>query len=115
MTNYIPERQDIIWLDFDPSAGNEIRRRRPALVISNFGYSNLTGLTMVCPITHATKNNLQHTGLLIPLNDIPDVDGFINPLQLYTQDFAARNARKIDELDDETFYEVIMIINDLIS
>lgn len=30
---YIPEKQDIIWLDFDPSVGREIQKRRPALVV----------------------------------------------------------------------------------
>ncbi|WP_161943354.1 type II toxin-antitoxin system PemK/MazF family toxin, partial [Streptococcus suis] len=33
--NYIPQKQDIIWIDFDPSLGKEIQKRRPALVVSS--------------------------------------------------------------------------------
>jgi mRNA interferase MazF len=36
--NYIPEKGDIIWLDFDPQAGHEQRGRRPAIVISQKAY-----------------------------------------------------------------------------
>ncbi|HEM5994394.1 TPA: type II toxin-antitoxin system PemK/MazF family toxin, partial [Streptococcus suis] len=41
--NYIPQKQDIIWIDFDPSLGKEIQKRRPALVVSSHKYSQMTG------------------------------------------------------------------------
>ena len=28
----VPKEGDIIWIDFDPQAGVEIKKRRPALV-----------------------------------------------------------------------------------
>lgn len=31
---YIPDIGDVVWIDFDPQKGNEIQKRRPALVIS---------------------------------------------------------------------------------
>ena len=31
---YVPDIGDIIWLDFDPSAGHEQAGHRPALVLS---------------------------------------------------------------------------------
>lgn len=52
---YIPQKQDIIWIDFDPSAGKEIQNRRPALVISSQKYSRATGFVAVCPITQVQK------------------------------------------------------------
>ena len=115
MTKYTPERQDIIWLDFDPSAGNEIKKRRPVLVISNSGYSELTNLTMVVPITHAYQNRLNKTDYLIPINSIPEIDGFINPLQIHTYDYKSRNAKKIDELDDSSFYKALRIIREIVD
>ncbi|WP_172574268.1 type II toxin-antitoxin system PemK/MazF family toxin [Ligilactobacillus agilis] len=33
-----------------------MRKRRPALVISNSRYSSLTGLALICLITHALSN-----------------------------------------------------------
>lgn len=31
---YIPDRGDIVWLDFNPQAGHEQAGKRPAIVIS---------------------------------------------------------------------------------
>ncbi|HFS4778978.1 type II toxin-antitoxin system PemK/MazF family toxin, partial [Enterococcus faecium] len=30
---YIPKKGDIVWIDFDPSVGKEIQKRRPGLVV----------------------------------------------------------------------------------
>ncbi|MGC4441267.1 type II toxin-antitoxin system PemK/MazF family toxin, partial [Streptococcus suis] len=50
--NYIPKKQDIVWIDFDPSRGKEIKKRRPAVVVSSDNYNKQTGMIAVCPITH---------------------------------------------------------------
>lgn len=52
----IPSRGDLIWLDFDPQAGREQAGRRPAIVLSEFDFNELTGFAWVCPITNQTKN-----------------------------------------------------------
>lgn len=53
--NYIPERGDAIWLDFDPQAGREQAGRRPAIVLSPAAYNRKSGLILVCPITSHAK------------------------------------------------------------
>ena len=58
-TDYLPHKGDIVAIDFNPSSGSEIRKRRPALVISNSRYSALTGLAVVCPIIHVQTNRLR--------------------------------------------------------
>ncbi|HEM9634192.1 TPA: type II toxin-antitoxin system PemK/MazF family toxin [Streptococcus agalactiae] len=108
-TNYIPKKQDIIWIDFDPSLGKEIQKRRPALVVSSQKYSRATGFVAVCPITHGAKT-LESRGLAVPINS-ESVDGSINPIQLYTFDFRARNASKITQLDTWTFQKVVQLYN----
>ena len=106
---YISQKQDIIWFDFDPSLGKEIQKRRPALVVSRQKYSQATGFVAVCPITHGAKN-LERRGLSVPI--IPDkVNGAVNPMQLYTFDFRARNASKIKQLDTWTFQKVVQLYN----
>jgi mRNA interferase MazF len=52
---YIPDRGDLIWLTFDPQAGREQSKRRPALVLSPKRYNQLTSLCIVCPITTKIK------------------------------------------------------------
>jgi mRNA interferase MazF len=39
MNKYIPERFDIIFLDFEPKKGKEIGKYRPALVLSSKEYN----------------------------------------------------------------------------
>lgn len=52
---YIPEAGDIAWLDFDPQAGREQGRRRPALVLTDRAYNRSSGLVVVCPLTSKRK------------------------------------------------------------
>ena len=52
---YIPERGDIVWLDFNPQLGHEQRGRRPALTLSFKAYNEKIGLALFCPITSKVK------------------------------------------------------------
>jgi mRNA interferase MazF len=53
--SYVPDRGDIIWVDFSSSSGHEQRGNRPALVMSYKLYNESTGLLIVCPITSKIK------------------------------------------------------------
>ena len=57
MSRYIPDRGDIIYIDFDPASGREIQKRRPALVMSAQLLSRQTGFVLVCPITSTRRGN----------------------------------------------------------
>jgi mRNA interferase MazF len=52
---YVPEAGDMAWLDFDPQAGREPGRRRPALVLTDQSYNRASGLVIVCPLTSKRK------------------------------------------------------------
>lgn len=52
---YLPDRGDLVWLDFDPQAGNEQFGRRPAIVLSAAAFNARTGLAFVVPITSQVK------------------------------------------------------------
>lgn len=113
---YVPNIQDIVIIDFDPSLGKEIQKRRPALVLSHRGYSNLTGLVVITPITHAEHNQQQAAGMLIPVpNNLGKVNGFFNPLQFYTLDYQKRNLKFIETLDTATFLEVHRTIMNILN
>jgi mRNA interferase MazF len=51
----VPERGDVVWLEFDPQAGSEQAGHRPALVLSPRSYNRKVGLALVCPITSRVK------------------------------------------------------------
>jgi mRNA interferase MazF len=52
---YVPERGDVVWLDFHPQAGHEQTGRRPAAVLSPQAYNGKVGLALFCPITTRVK------------------------------------------------------------
>ncbi len=55
VTDYIPDRGDIFWVDFAPTKGHEQSGRRPAVVISRHVYNENSKLVLVCPITSKSK------------------------------------------------------------
>lgn len=55
MARYIPAREDLVWLDFEPVRGKEIGKYRPALVLSSRDYNRLTGLLICCPISTSIR------------------------------------------------------------
>lgn len=55
VTKYIPNKGDILWVDFDPTKGHEQSGRRPAIVISSYTYNANAKLALVCPITSKSK------------------------------------------------------------
>ena len=55
---YIPDREDIIWLDFEPAKGKEIGKYRPAFVLSSKAYHQQTGLLICCPISTSNSGGL---------------------------------------------------------
>jgi len=55
MQSYVPERNEIIWLDFEPTRGKEIGKYRPALVLSSKAYNQQSGLLICCPISTSIR------------------------------------------------------------
>ena len=53
--SYVPDRGDIVWLQFNPQAGHEHAGHRPALVLSPASYNRRSGLMLCCPMTSQRK------------------------------------------------------------
>jgi mRNA interferase MazF len=52
---YVPERGDLAWINFDPQAGREQAKNRPALVLTGADFNAATGLLVVCPVTRTER------------------------------------------------------------
>ena len=48
---YHPDRGDLIEMNFQPAAGREIDKRRPAIVLSPLAYNRKTGLCLAVPVS----------------------------------------------------------------
>lgn len=63
MKQYTPDRNDIIWLDFEPTRGKEIGKYLPALVLSHKLYNQQTGLLICCPISTSIRGQITEVPL----------------------------------------------------
>ena len=52
---YVPERGDLVHMNFQPSAGREQTGPRYAIVLSPRSYNRAAGLAVCCPITSQVK------------------------------------------------------------
>jgi mRNA interferase MazF len=84
---YVPDVGDIAIIDFDPQAGHEQGKRRPALVLTDQRYNRASGLAIVCPLT--SKRKPYPFALSIELDKIK---GAVLIDQIKSMDWAARKA-----------------------
>ncbi|CAN5512416.1 endoribonuclease MazF [soil metagenome] len=52
---YIPDRGDLVWLQFNPQSGHEQAGHRPAVTLSPRSYNQRSSLAIFCPITSQIK------------------------------------------------------------
>lgn len=91
--HYIPRQGDIVWLDFDPSSGKEIMKRRPAFVISQKAFNEHTEMVIVAPITSTIRGGK----LEVVLSDNMETKGAVLVYQLKSVDFVQRNIKFIEK------------------
>lgn len=109
--SYIPERGDVVWLDFQPQAGHEQTGRRPAVVLSPRSYNGKVGLALLCPITTRLK------GYPFEVEVPPDcgVTGVILSDHVKSLDWRARRAELICRLPGPVIADVLARLAVLIS
>jgi mRNA interferase MazF len=100
-SSYVPERGDLVWLQFDPQAGHEQAGQRPALVVSPKSYNRRVGLAIFCPITSRIKG--YPFEVLLPAGLA--IEGAVLSDQLKSLDWRARRAKRIGRLPDEALEE----------
>ncbi|WOG26653.1 type II toxin-antitoxin system PemK/MazF family toxin [Endozoicomonas sp. 8E] len=99
---YIPDRGDVVWINFDPSSGREIRKRRPGLVLSNKLYSRFTKYALVAPITSTIRGWPFEVKI-----DGGDVSGVALCEQIKSLDYISRELEFIEKADPDAVEEAI--------
>ena len=98
---YIPDRGDIVWIDFDPHKGHEQANRRPAVVLSSRPYNERSGLLLACPITSKIKNY----PFEVKIED-GKIAGAILSNQIRSFDWRVRKPRFLQRLQSKLIIEV---------
>lgn len=103
---------DIIWLDFNPQAGHEQGKRRPALIVSGEdALSLIKRLAMACPITSSTRDFPTH----VSLDDRTSTHGTILCEQVRSLDLDVRKAVFIEKAPPDIVKEAVDIIHSLLD
>ena len=100
---YVPERRDVIWLDFEPSQGREIGKYRPALVLSSQDYNRRSGLLICCPIS----TSIRGAATEVPI-DYLDKPSVVAANLVQTLAWRERKAEKIVTAKPEKFRETLL-------
>lgn len=99
---YVPERGDVVWIDFDPQAGHEQAGRRPGLVLSPAFYNGPAQLALICPLTRQKKGYPYEVDVPVGLA----VSGVVLADQARSLDWKARRLSFICQLPSAVVLEV---------
>ena len=101
--NYIPDRGDLVWLEFNPQTGHEQAGKRPALIISPLAYNRVVGLALLCPVTSKVKNY----PFEVKLPEKSKIQGVILSDQVKSLDWQMRKVSFIEKVRKDILEEVI--------
>ncbi len=103
--DYLPDAGDLVWVNFDPQAGREQARNRPALVMTGSVFNAATGLLVVCPVTRTDRPWRTR----VPLTGT-ETAGFVMLAQRNSSDWRARGAACVDRAPRSLFGDVKALI-----
>lgn len=109
--SYVPDRGDVVWLNFDPRAGREQAGHRPALVLSPASYNGRIGLMVVCPITSRVKGY----PFEVPIVGDPRIAGVALADHVKSVDWKSRRAKKVGRASPDALRQVMGKLNALIG
>ena len=100
--SYLPDRRDVVWLDFEPAKGREIGKYRPALVLTSKDYNQQTGLLICCPIS----TSIRGAATEVPLTGLEQPSVVVASL-VQTLSWRDRKAKKISRAPGGAYREVL--------
>ena len=100
--SYIPDRGDIVWINFTPQAGHEQRGKRPALILSPKIYNEKTSLCICLPITSKIKGY----PFEVKLPEGLAIEGVVLSDQIKNLDFSAREISFVCKVDSHVVENV---------
>ena len=107
---YIPDRGDLVHMNFQPSAGREQTGPRYAIVLSPKAYNRRAGLAVCCPITSQVKGY----PFEVPVNG-KRVGGVVLADHLRSVDYRERSMAYAEAAPRETLDAVVSLVLELVD
>jgi mRNA interferase MazF len=108
---HIPDRGDIITLNYDPATGREVGKTRPALVLSPKLYNRQGGLLLACAITTRVSGYPFEASLMAGGR----VVGAVLADRINSLDWKARRAQLVERVPAAVLREVLAKLGTLIA
>lgn len=108
---YKPKQGDICYINFLPTLESEERGLRPAIIISNDDYIELTKMVIVCPIGSNFKEFPTH----YPLFNTKKVKGFVLCEHLRSIDYSEENLSFVEKIENEELLKIIDLVYSFIE
>ncbi len=109
VATYIPDRGDIVWLNFSPQQGHEQAGVRPALILSSQRYNQSSKLMLACPITSKVK----HYPFEVRVK-AKKIDGVVLADQVKNLDWSARKMSFAEKAPSEVVEQTQELIETLL-
>ncbi|OGV26629.1 MAG: growth inhibitor PemK [Legionellales bacterium RIFCSPHIGHO2_12_FULL_37_14] len=110
---WIPDRQEIIWINFNPQQGREMRDVHPLLVFSPKKFNEKVGIVIGLPMTTAQYNDTNPFALKFQGSDRKN--SYILTHQPKSFDWRQRNAKlhPWKKVADDVFTEACEMLNQI--
>jgi mRNA interferase MazF len=107
---YIPDRGDLVHMNFQPSAGREQTGPRYAIIVSPKSYNRKSGLAICCPITSHVKGYPFEVAIAGKA-----VGGVALSDHVRSVDFRERSMTYVEAASRETLDAVVSMVLELVD
>ncbi|MEA1052521.1 type II toxin-antitoxin system PemK/MazF family toxin [Lamprobacter modestohalophilus] len=113
--DWVPARQDIIWIDCNPQAGREMRDIHPLLVLSPQNFNAKTSLVIGLPMTTADYN--ADNPFAVAVGEVNGKTSYVLCHQPKSFDWRVRNAKPhpLHKMDKARFSEACQVLEQIIQ
>ena len=116
---WVPDRQDVIWIDCNPQAGREMRDVHPFLVLSPKAFNQRTSLVVGLPMTTAAYNasNPFAVAAGVAGGRKSGAISYVLCHQPKSFDWQLRGGKlhPMRKLDDKSFADVLLVLNQIVQ
>jgi mRNA interferase MazF len=109
VSQWAPDRGEVVWINFDPQIGREQAGHRPAVVLSPVRYNERIGLALCVPLTTRIKGY----PFEVPISGEPPSVALADHVK--SLDWRGRDARPKGRVAAHEFEQIIAVVRELID